>query len=374
MLTTFGMGLALTGVAATLLPISRCTKWWVRVLDFPRMQILTLLMAGIACIAAGTFLGGAWPWSTGVAVVWSAAIASSLYQAWKIVPYSRLGRIQIAHEEPGERPVLRILISNVLQSNRRYSDLLNLIRQKNPDLVFAVECGRNWVERLNELKRDYPYTIEEPRDNGYGLALYSRLPFECPELRFLRDEEIPSVKVSVRMEGGRRVRCYGLHPAPPVPQYATETEQRDAEILMVAREVRETDEPALVFGDLNDVAWSPTTTLFQKVSGLLDPRVGRGQFSTFHAEWPGLRYPLDHIFVSSHFRLVKLECGPFIGSDHFPIYAEFCENPGNFQPAPEEEEKPEASPEDLAEAEERIEQANRKLDEETDVGTAATSS
>src|SRR5690606_20912724 len=106
----------------------------------------------------------------------------------------------------------------------------------------------------------------------------------------------------------------------PFPTENSRSTERDAELLLVAKEVKDMRSPILVVGDLNDVAWSYTTKLFQKISGLLDPRVGRGFYSTFHAQYPLARWPLDHIFTSSHFRLICIQRLKNIGSDHFPIF------------------------------------------------------
>jgi endonuclease/exonuclease/phosphatase (EEP) superfamily protein YafD len=108
--------------------------------------------------------------------------------------------------------------------------------------------------------------------------------------------------------------------------------------------------PVIVAGDLNDVAWSHTTRLFQRISRTLDPRVGRGMFNTFHVRWPLLRFPLDHVFHSDHFKLIRLERKQDIGSDHFPIFVRLLYDPA----ARHEQEAPPLKSGDEREAEEKI--------------------
>lgn len=45
-------------------------------------------------------------------------------------------------------------------------------------------------------------------------------------------------------------------------------------------------------------------------------------YNSFNARVPVLRFPLDHIFHSEHFRLVRLERLGKFGSDHFPLFIE----------------------------------------------------
>jgi len=124
------------------------------------------------------------------------------------------------------------------------------------------------------------------------------------------------------------------------------------------RELRplEARRPHLVKHVLDNVAWSHTTNLFLKESGLLDPRMGRGFYNSFDARNPVIRFPLDHVFHSAHFRLVELRRLVKVGSDHFPMLVALSHEPD----AAREQEGAEASPADEREVEERIDKGERE--------------
>ncbi|HEX2251587.1 MAG TPA: endonuclease/exonuclease/phosphatase family protein, partial [Gemmatimonadales bacterium] len=144
---------------------------------------------------------------------------------------------------------------------------------------------------------------------------------------FLVQDDVPSVFTGLQLAGDRVVLC-GLHPRPPEPLRDQDSTPRDAELVVVGRWVaQQNGAPMIVAGDLNDVAWSTTTQLFLRLSGLLDPRMGRGFYNTYNARNPLARWPLDHLFHSNHFRLVELRRCADIGSDHYPVLIELSYEP-----------------------------------------------
>lgn len=307
-------------VAFTALALIETDEWWIRVLDFPRPQIASALGAALLVLWAASYRAR-FP-----ALVSAASVAALAWQAWLIVPYTPVWPEQIlpANGCADSRQV-RFLLANVRQDNRDPEPLLALARDLDPDIVLLTEIDQWWEEAVSTLRESHPETLLKPLSNTYGIGLYSRLALHDPEIRYLLEDDIPSIRARLALADGTEFSLWAVHPAPPRPD--DDTDERDAELLLVAREAAEVGRPATVAGDLNDVAWSSTTTLFQEISGLLDPRIGRGLYATFNADWPLLKWPLDHLFASPEWTLGEFRRLDDIGSDHFPILVELCHQP-----------------------------------------------
>ncbi|MFP4089237.1 MAG: endonuclease/exonuclease/phosphatase family protein [Cyclobacteriaceae bacterium] len=313
------------------LPLLPWKFWWIKGFVFPRIQIsallAVLLLLWLVFFFSQNVIG------YGVAVI---LLTSLFYQGYRIYPYTFFARNQTSEaSNPSEELKIDAITANVYMKNRQSKPLLEQIRRLQPDLVLLLETDQWWKEQMDTLKDSYTYTLSEPLDNTYGMLLYSRLPLHQAEIRYLIEDSIPSMHAYVELRQGKRVRLYCLHPKPPVPPESTKSTERDAELLLVGKMVNEKNEAAIVMGDLNDVAWSYTTRLFLKTSQMLDPRIGRGFFNTYNANYPLMRWSLDHVFHTESFQLNDLRVLPEINSDHFPIYFSF-----SYEPDEQEEQEP----------------------------------
>lgn len=293
-------------------------EWWIRGADFPRLQILVL-----GFIAFILFLLVDHPWNWLNQLLFIGLMAALAYQLKMVLPYTFIWKKQVKQVKQDQLDPQRqisLVVSNVLTTNTKYHLLIQQIQIHQPDLVLTLETDQNWQNALSVIEADYPYRVPVPLDNLYGMHLYSKLELSETEVKFILSDEIPSIHTTVILRSGQPVQLYCLHPKPPSPTEAKDSTLRDAELLIVGDQIKDLDESCIVMGDLNDVAWSRTTRLFQRISGLLDPRVGRHYVNTFHADYPFFRWSLDHVFHSTDFALVHMERLPHVGSDHFPVF------------------------------------------------------
>lgn len=302
-------------IICSFIPLIKNDYWTFRVFEYPRMQKLVI---GLCSLALLLVFAQASNYKTTVAALLIATIAYLIYQ---ILPFTPLWKKQV---ETAKKDIpdqtLNIMISNVYEFNENHSGCLAEIKKNNPDLVFLLETNQRWADALASLDESYPYHLKQPLENTYGLLFYSKFPLQESAIKYLVEDDIPSIHTQVTLPSGQQVQLYGLHPTPPVPNENPRSTERDKELLLVADMAKASKLPVLVFGDLNDVAWSYTTELFLKMSQLLDPRRGRTFLNTFHAHYPILRFPLDHVFCSTDFKLKEIKRLNNYDSDHFPVF------------------------------------------------------
>jgi len=301
---------------ASFLPLTKIAHGVVQGMAFPRLQIFAVAIV----LAVGMVWAhdGMWRW-VGLGLLGIVAVVQLIY----IVKFTPLWSRQSVDASEALRAEkdrhISVLASNVKLSNRDYGRLIALIRKKMPDIALTIEVDDDWISALkNGLGRDYQHWIDVPRTNGYGLCVMSRLRLSDSEVREVITEGVPSIRTIVHPRAGEPFKLYVVHPEPPVINH--DTKGRDGEIAKIGMEAKDDPLPAIVTGDLNDVAWSTTTRRFQRLSGLLDPRVGRGFYNTFSATMPWMRWPLDHLFHDPKFRLIEMARLEKIGSDHFPMW------------------------------------------------------
>ena len=322
---------ALAVLAALLLAVTgfslvESDQWWIRVWDFPRVQILVAI---ILVALALTWIPARIASNSRLALILALGCAG-LWQFYRISPYTPFVATEVAldSETPGigDDQCFSLLSLNVFQSNRDYARTLDLIRRVDPDLILLLETDDGWAAALDPVLSRYPHRLNKVMDNTYGLMFATRLPMIGGHIGAIIDAETPSVFARLHTRAGDQFEYIGLHPRPPRP--GQDTGARDAEIATAARRAKALAVPVLANGDFNDVAWSHTSELFKRIGGYLDPRIGRGTYPTFPAGYPGLRWPLDHLFITPEFRVRSLDVKNSVGSDHLPVTARICLAPG----------------------------------------------
>lgn len=363
-LKAFLQAFGLVAIIFTLLPFIAADYWWIRVFDFPHIQLTILTMVALVTYFIKFDIKRREDYI--FVLVLGACFT---YQLLKIYPYIPHGDHELMDVTPGEGTDIKFYIANVLQDNENPDLLLKEIKDKDADVLLFMETNTRWMNDVRNAVSDYPHRVEVPLDNTYGMLLYSKFPFRNAEVKYLVDDSIPSIQTILQLPDGDEVQLYFIHPTPPMPQHNPSSTDRDAEMMLVAKSAKNNSLPVIVAGDFNDVAWSQSTRLFKDMSGLLDPRIGRGFYNTFNAKNSIMRWPLDHFFASDEFRLVDIRLGEKIESDHFPAYFVMRLEPEKA----EEQTREEPSKNQKEAADEQIQDAREDKEEEKADGESAGS-
>lgn len=230
---------------------------------------------------------------------------------------------------------LRLLHLNVYAPNRQYQTIAETIRRYDPDLVELMEYdedSRQGLEATGVLAK-YPYRLT----GQAHLGLYSRLPLAEASYRYIAAEKVANnVQIVARLvHGSKPLTLIAAHPH--IPLAGNLARQRRHFDTWIA-ERKQYDEQVVLMGDFNTTPWSAGFQRLIAGTGLVDtqimhglqpswpmflPQLGpRGKWPIFQPLYALLRIPIDHVLVSPAIYIKRRETGPYVGSDHLPVFVE----------------------------------------------------
>ncbi|KEY19072.1 endonuclease/exonuclease/phosphatase family protein [Kaistella antarctica] len=308
-------------ILASLLPLIPNQHWIFRIWEFARIQVVifqvAILALGLIFFEPKTFIFWA------IVVISIAFITNHVII---LIPYTFIYKRKPAKNVSTDSDPISIISVNVYQFNNDYQKLIDLVNEVKPDILLTMESNQDWENALKVIEKDYPNFKKVALENTYGIHFYTNLEVENIKVNYFIADDLPSIQASLLTENGQPFTFFGVHPPPPSPTEEDTSKERDAELLAVAKKVREIENPVIVVGDFNNVAWARSSILFRKTSELIDPRIGRGFVATFHANYRLLRFPIDLFFHSTEIFVDDFKTLRNIGSDHLPLYCSFFIN------------------------------------------------
>lgn len=222
--------------------------------------------------------------------------------------------------EPGTGS-LRAIALNVNTANEHYELVSNLILEHKPDIFVLTEVSAAWTKAMESLRSTYVHQKCLPREDNFGIAFYSKLPFTKCNVVELGDAGVPSIVAEFDFQG-RTLTVLGTHPLPPIDNAYSRS--RNTQIEAVGAYLASVAGPKVLLGDLNITPWSPYFGALLSTARLADSSRGRGLEMT----WPTnhiwvARIPIDFCLVSEEITVSDTKIGANVGSDHFPLIVDF---------------------------------------------------
>jgi len=286
-------------------------------------------------------------------VVSGIGVAAAVVMVWPTVmmaiwPSEGLtaGQTALSHAGPeglvASAPTLKIANLNTLGSRARSEDFRAFLVENDPDVIVIVEYDEALHVREAEwLKERWKYFAAMPREDNFGMAVFSRLRFEgrpmvMPEWKVPgRDGEVrvgcldPQIRAVVEVVGAgveagtasTWVVIQGVHPLPPRNETALAKQRLMHRAF--AKWAKDETRPRVLIGDLNATPRAQSSAWFA-AAGLIESRDPGRRFE--ERTWPsGLGTPMwlgvriDRALASKELVTQRVVVGKANGSDHLPM-------------------------------------------------------
>ena len=219
----------------------------------------------------------------------------------------------------GAMPSIRAMLLNVNTHRGDPERVRHVILGADPDILVLEEISSRWMSDLVWLTNSYPHSVAQPREDNFGIGLFSKLPLAESEVAYIGDADVPSILATINT-GRTNVRVVATHPLPPGGR--DYSHWRNEQLERLPDYIRSTL-PVLLLGDLNVTSWNYHFRKLLSRSGLRDSAQGYGVQPTWPNYNPILRIPIDHCLHSPDIVIVDRRIGADVSSDHYPVIVDF---------------------------------------------------
>lgn len=266
----------------------------------------------------------------------ASAIACILLVSWMHLKYWSPHPIHASSSQPS----LKIFSLNCSWHKTQSLNLVNLVQQQQPDIIFLQEIVKRHTERaFVKLKAAYPYQVGTP-----PVAILSKYPILFSESLHLAGHKETQQRAIIRINQ-QDVVVYNIQTISPwirphkvlpfltIPVY--NYSERSAEIQDLVQRLQKETTPVIVAGDFNMTDQSQDYSYLKTVLQDSFQVSGRGFGFTWPHGWElsflvknspwKLNYPIfriDYIWYSKNWGSRTTKVLPTTGSDHLSVQTE----------------------------------------------------
>jgi endonuclease/exonuclease/phosphatase (EEP) superfamily protein YafD len=224
--------------------------------------------------------------------------------------------------EAGEHEsMLRAMLINVETESGDPILVARTLSEMDPQIVVLEEINSRWLIDLEEALRAFPHSCVRPREDNFGIGLFSKFPLGNARIVAIGEAKVPSILADVRI-GTTTLRVMATHPLPPTG--ARYSRWRNSQLDKIPDYLPNDGSSILLLGDLNVSPWSHHFKQLLARTGLRDSSKGRGVQPTWPVGSPLLSIPIDHCLHSREVVILRKQIGPNVGSDHYPVIVDIA--------------------------------------------------
>ena len=195
------------------------------------------------------------------------------------------------------------------------------VNEMSPQILVLEEINARWLIDLEGALRAYPHSRVSPREDNFGIGLFSKFLLSNARVVDIGEARLPSICAEVTIQA-TTLNVIATHPPPPGG--ARYSRWRNSQLNLIPDHVPKDGLPILLLGDLNVSPWSHHFGQLLKKTGLRDSSKGHGVQPTWPAGNPLLSIPIDHCLHSREVTILKRTIGPDVGSDHYPLIVDIA--------------------------------------------------